>query len=259
MIKLPSFLPSFLPFFLPFFLPSLPSFTSFLACSSGSSVSLPSRQLPPTVRSHSFGAPPKLFPRFTSHPHSSGAPVSLLPALLPAELPPKLFPRFTSNPRSSGSCLAPSCGAPRKLFELPPSYFHASHPIHTRPALLSRSFLRSCPEAISTLHTLSTLVRQSCLAPSCGAFLKHSCLAPSCGAPPKLFHLLPRFTSHPRSSGTPVSLLPAELPPSYFLPSTLVRHSSLAPSSKLFPRFTSHPRSSARPALLSRPPCGEEN
>ena len=155
----------------------------------------------------------------SSHPRSSGTPVSLLPA------------------------------------ELPLSYFHASHPVHARPALLSCSFLRSSPQAISMLHIPSLLVR-------------HSCLAPSCGAHHKLF---PRFTSHPRSSSTPVLLLPAELvghsclspccgqaTSTLHIPSTLVRHSCLAPSCgappKLFPRFTSHPRPPGTlPRFTSRP------
>ena len=233
----------------------------------------------PALLSRSFlRSSPKLFPSFTSHPRSSGNPVSLLPA----ELPPSYF--HASHPIHARpallscsflrTCLAPSCGAP-------PSYFHASHAIQARPANCLAPSCGAFPQAISTLHIPSTLVRQSCLAPSCRAPPKlfprstshprssgHSCLAPSCGAPPKLF---PRLTSHPCSSGTPVSLLPAELPSSYFLsrsflrsspqaistlhiPSTLVRNSCLTPSCraphKLFPRFTSHPY--VRPAILSR-------
>ena len=217
---------------------------------------IPSTLVRQSCLAPSCGAPPKLFPRFTSHPRSSGTPVSLFPA------------------------------------ELPPSYVHASHPIHARPALLSRSFLRSPPQAISTIHIPSTFVRHSYLAPSCGAppqaistlhipftLVWHSCLAPCCDTP-KLF---PRFTSHPRSSGTPVSLLPAQLPDELFprfashprssgnpvsllpaelpqaistlhIPSTLVRHSCLAPSCgappKLFQRFTSFPRSSGTSVSL---------
>ena len=270
-------------------------------------------------------APPKLFPRFTSHPRSSGTRVSLLPAklpqsyfhtashprssgnpvsLLPAQLfpsyfresflsharpafpsrsfqrssclalssgaPLKLFPHFTPHPRSSGTPVSPPSGALPKLF---PSF--TSHPLLVFVSLLPAKL----SPAIYTLHTPSTLV--------------HSRLAPSSGAPLPLF---PRFTPHPRSSGTPVSLLPKKLPPSYFhvsqpsgtpglaplaklhfhashpiharpalrsrsflrsspqairtlhIPSTFVRHSRLAPSSgappKLVPRFTSHPRSS---------------
>ena len=139
------------------------------------------------------------------------------------------------------------------------------------------------------LHIPSTFVRHSGLAPSSKAprklpprvtshtLVRHSGLAPSCGAPPKLF---PRFTPHPRSSSTPVALLPAELPPSYFhasrpmrirpalqsrssqrsspqvistLPSFL---SSLLPSflPSLLPSFPPSflPSSLAPPALLSR-------
>ena len=108
--------------------------------------------------------------------------------------------------------------------ELPPSYFQASHPIHARPAilsrsflsshpiharlaLLSRSFLRSSPQAISTLHIPSTLVRHSCLTSHPRSSGTPVSLLPA--EPHKLF---PRFTCHPRSSGTFVSLLPAELP-----------------------------------------------
>ena len=120
------------------------------------------------------------------------------------------------------SRLAPSCEAPPRLFA-------RLHPIPIRPALPSRSFLRSSPQAISTLHIPSTFVN---------TFVRHSRLAPSCEAPPKLFvrlhpisirpalpsrsflrssrQAICTFTSHSHSSGTPVSLLPALLPLSYF-------------------------------------------
>ena len=84
------------------------------------------------------------------------------------------------------------------------------------------------PRAISTLHTPSTLVR-------------HSGLAPSCGAPPK--HLA-RFTSHPRSGS---HLAPSSGAPPHTA-SRLVRHSRLAPSSGAPPSHPIH----ARPALWSR-------
>ena len=178
-------------------------------------------------------APPNLFPRFTPHPHphSSG---------------------FTPHPHSSSTfvSLLPA--------ELSPSYFHTSHyssTLHIPSTLVRRFHLaaspscclqQSSPQAISTLHIPSMHVR-------------HSRLAPSTAASPKL---LPHFTSHPRSSNTPVQqatctlhipsavvrhshVAPSrEAPPN---PSTLVRHSGLAPSSKLLPRFTSHPRSSGTP------------
>ena len=234
----------------------------------------------------SSGAPLKLFPHFTPHPRSSGTPVSP-----PSGALPKLFPSFTSHPRSfsfrsfqrSSPLLFtrftphPRSSTPVSLLpaELPSHYFHASHPIHARPALRSRSFQRSCPQATSTFHSRPALRSRS-----------------SSEAP------FPCFTSHPRSSGTPVSLLPAELPPSHshashpihirpalpsrsfqrsspqasstlHIPSTLVRHfpklflrftshpqssgalrSRWAPP-KLFPRLTSHPRSSGSPQAIS--------
>ena len=85
----------------------------------------------PALRSRSNGGPPKRF----KVPLSSGTPA----LLLPAELPP--------------STLVRHCG----LAELPPSYFHASHPIHARLALPFRSFQRSSPQAISTLCTFPCL------------------------------------------------------------------------------------------------------
>ena len=122
-----------------------------------------------------------------------------------------------------------------RCFHLAPtfsSYFYASQPFHARSEIPSHSFQRSS-QAISTFYTSSTLVRHSCLAPSSGAF-------------PKLF---PRFTSHPRSSGTPVSLLPAELPHAI---STLQTPSMLSGTPELTTSYfhASHPIH-ARRALLS--------
>ena len=122
--------------------------------------------------------------------------------------PPKPFPRFTvHHARPARVSLPPA--------ELPPSYFHASQSNHARPALPSRSLRRRSPQAISTLHSPTTLVRRFRL-------------APSGGDPPKLF---PRFTVQPRSSGASVSLPPAEIPQSYFqaIP-TLSTPSALMPS-----------------------------
>ena len=90
----------------------------------------------------------------------------------------------------------------------PPNHFHASQSNHARPPLPSRSLRRRSPQAISTLHSPTTLVRRFRL-------------APSGGDPPKLF---PRFTVQPRSSGASVSLPPAEIRPSYF-------HFTVQPSS----------------------------
>ena len=126
-------------------------------------------------------APPKLFPRFTSHPRSSSTPVSLLPA----ELPPSISTLHTPSTLVRQSGLAP----------LPPSYFHASYPIHARPVLRSRSFQRSSPQTISTFPSFL-----SSLLPS---FL--SSLLPS--LPSSYFH---------------ASFLPFLIPsflPSFFLPS----------------------------------------
>ena len=163
---------SFLPFFLSSF---LSSFLHFLP-------SLPSLLARPALLSRS--------PR-GSCPQLSG--------LTPSELPPSYF--HASHPIRTRPALPSRSFLRSFLRSFPRSYFHASHPIHTRPAPvwllpaeLPASYLSS-PQAISTLHIQSTLVR-------------HSCLAPSCGAAPKLF---PRFTPYPRSSGNPVSLLPAEL------------------------------------------------
>ena len=130
-------------------------------------------------------------------------------------------------------CIAPSQPRP------PPSYFHASQSMHARPALPpaelppklfpcftlhpprlapfsaalpSRSLQRGLPQAISTLRSPSM----------------RSQLPSSSGAPPKLFHS--RFTVHPRWSGAPVSLSPAEIPRSYFQAiSTLSTPSALVP------------------------------
>ena len=86
--------------------------------------------------------------------------------------------------------------------------------------LLSRSLQQSSPQAISTLHSPSTLVRCSCL-------------APSSRAPPKLF---PRFTVH--------HACPA------LLSRSLQRRSCQA-ISKQFPSFPLRPRS-CLPSFL---PC----
>ena len=161
---------------------------------------------------------------------------------LSGRAPPNLFPRCTVHPRSTGALVS------LRLAQLPPSFFHASHSIHAGPAL----------PPISTLHSPSTLVRRSRLAPSSGAppklfprftsstLVQRSRLAPSSGAPRNLFL---RFTVHPRSSGAPVSLPPAALPLSYF-------HASHSTSGA--PRFTVHPGSSGAPASLPPPklfPC----
>ena len=139
------------------------------------------------------GAPPKLFPRFTIHAHSSGVPASLPPAEamlvrrfhLSSRAPPNLFPRSTVHPRSNGALvslrlaqLPPSyfhashsihAGPALPPAELPPSHFHASQSIHARPAIPPCSLQRRSPQATSTLHNPSTLVRRSRLAPSSGA------------------------------------------------------------------------------------------
>ena len=117
----------------------------------------------------------------------------------------------------------------RSPAELPPSHFHPSQSV--RRSRLAPS------KAISTLHSLSTLVRRSQLAPSS---------APPCG--PKPF---PPFTIHPRSSGAPVSLPPAEIPlsclqaistlstPSALVPSFLPSLLSFLPARAFLPSFPS--------------------
>ena len=119
----------------------------------------------------------------------------------------------------------------------PPKPFPRFTVHHARPARVSLP-PAELPQAISTLHSPTTLVRRFRL-------------APSGGDPPKLF---PRFTVQPRSSGASVSLPPAEIRPSYFhasqsnharpaLPSRSLRRRSPKAISKLFPRFPPRPRS----------------
>ena len=121
------------------------------------------------------------------------SPFTTLPSRSLQRRPAKLFPRFTIHPSSSG---VPASLPPAKL---PPSYFQRFTVDHARPAFPPRSLQRNSPQAISTLHSPSALVRRSCLAPA---------------------ELLPsyfqRFTVHPRSSDASCSLPPAELPPNYF-------------------------------------------
>ena len=280
-----------------------PSHRSRLAPSQRSSPQAISHNFPsvhPLVASMSLvplGALPKLFPTI-SLPSTR----SLLPyRSFPPDLSPSYFPRFPSRPPCRHSRIAPShrsspqaishgfpsvhpvvtpvsllrTGALPKLFptaslpstlsslpyrsfppNLSPSHF-PQRPFHPpcRHSHIAPSH-RNSPQAISLPSTLSSFPFR----PPCG----HSRIAPSDRSSPQAISY--DFPSvHPVV--IPVSLLPTgalpKLFPTVFLPSTLSRHSRIAPSHRSSPQAISHGFPSVRlyrsssyfPRLPFRPPC----